>query len=389
MPELHRPAAPRRRLVRRRRQPLRRRRCSTRSTTARWSCRRRSARSTTATLARNAIDYAYRHGVTVIASAADEAAQHHNWPASYPHVIVVNSVTKYDDRSSARSPAATCSSTAARTSRRKVTVAMPVGQVLVGRRPGAARASAGLIYSAALDAHDHGALDDNAAAAASTAAVRRQPNEVRQLMASGTFQGAADDVDFADAERLRSARRRTAPTRNLNAARPPRSTSRRWPTPSPTRPAGATTSSTARGRLNANRAVHDAATGASRPRSSIESPDWWAQVDPANPTIDLRGRVAAQRAAGATRARCYVAPGVDPNNGSDVSAGGYGDSSAPGDFHAVGGGLCDGTTVAPRRQRGQSAARLGRLGPAAERVPGDGRADDVHRPRARRRGADR
>ena len=35
--------------------------------------------------------------MTVIASAADEAAQHHNWPSSYPHVIIVNSVTQYDD----------------------------------------------------------------------------------------------------------------------------------------------------------------------------------------------------------------------------------------------------------------------------------------------------
>ena len=44
-------------------------------------------------LARDAVDYAYRHGTTVIASAADEAAQHNNWPSSLPHVILVNSVT--------------------------------------------------------------------------------------------------------------------------------------------------------------------------------------------------------------------------------------------------------------------------------------------------------
>ena len=30
---------------------------------------------------RDAVKYAYDHGVTVIASAADEAAQHHNWPS--------------------------------------------------------------------------------------------------------------------------------------------------------------------------------------------------------------------------------------------------------------------------------------------------------------------
>ena len=44
-------------------------------------------------LSRSAVDYAYRHGVTVIASAADEAAQHNNWPSSLPHVILVNSIT--------------------------------------------------------------------------------------------------------------------------------------------------------------------------------------------------------------------------------------------------------------------------------------------------------
>ena len=45
-------------------------------------------------LATQAVEYAYDHGVTIIASAADEAAQHNNWPASNPHVILVNSVTK-------------------------------------------------------------------------------------------------------------------------------------------------------------------------------------------------------------------------------------------------------------------------------------------------------
>ena len=42
--------------------------------------------------ARQAIEYAYHHGTTVIASAADEAAEHHNQPGSLPDTIVVNSV---------------------------------------------------------------------------------------------------------------------------------------------------------------------------------------------------------------------------------------------------------------------------------------------------------
>src|SRR5207253_7239878 len=49
-------------------------------------------------LAREAVDYAYAHGVAVIASAADEAAQHHNYVSSDPHTIVVNSSSKYPDQ---------------------------------------------------------------------------------------------------------------------------------------------------------------------------------------------------------------------------------------------------------------------------------------------------
>ncbi len=45
-------------------------------------------------LARDAVEVRLRHGTTVIASAADEAAQHNNWPSSLPHVILVNSVTE-------------------------------------------------------------------------------------------------------------------------------------------------------------------------------------------------------------------------------------------------------------------------------------------------------
>ncbi|MHB8340497.1 MAG: S8 family serine peptidase, partial [Mycobacteriales bacterium] len=42
--------------------------------------------------AREAVDYAAAHGVPIIASAADEQAEHHNQPAALAHTIVVNSV---------------------------------------------------------------------------------------------------------------------------------------------------------------------------------------------------------------------------------------------------------------------------------------------------------
>jgi hypothetical protein len=43
-----------------------------------------------------AIDYAYRRGIPVIASAADEESRHHNYPANYEHTIWVNSVRNGD-----------------------------------------------------------------------------------------------------------------------------------------------------------------------------------------------------------------------------------------------------------------------------------------------------
>lgn len=43
-----------------------------------------------------AVDYAYRRGIALIASAADEESRHHNFPAAYEHVIWVNSVTRGD-----------------------------------------------------------------------------------------------------------------------------------------------------------------------------------------------------------------------------------------------------------------------------------------------------
>lgn len=44
-----------------------------------------------------AVDYAYRRGVIINASEADEAAGHHNWPAAYDHTMVVNSIRTLAD----------------------------------------------------------------------------------------------------------------------------------------------------------------------------------------------------------------------------------------------------------------------------------------------------
>ncbi|MCC6640255.1 MAG: S8 family serine peptidase, partial [Deltaproteobacteria bacterium] len=43
-----------------------------------------------------AIDYAYRRGVPIIASAADEQSRHHNYPANFEHTLWVNSIRNGD-----------------------------------------------------------------------------------------------------------------------------------------------------------------------------------------------------------------------------------------------------------------------------------------------------
>ena len=60
--------------------------------------------------AREAINYAYYHGVTVIASAADEAAEHHNQPGAFPHTIVVNAIRGPDSIATVRGKGVTTSS---------------------------------------------------------------------------------------------------------------------------------------------------------------------------------------------------------------------------------------------------------------------------------------
>ncbi len=111
------------------------------------------------TLGQKAIDYAYNHGVAVIASAADEAAQHHNWPSSYAHTIVVNSVKQYDstftpDRTSyLEFNGCTNFST-------HVTLAIPSSSCS-SNATGLAAGMAGLVYSAAMNAHAAGRLPND------------------------------------------------------------------------------------------------------------------------------------------------------------------------------------------------------------------------------------
>ncbi|MFL5867888.1 MAG: S8 family serine peptidase, partial [Thermoleophilaceae bacterium] len=255
-------------------------------------------------LASRAIDEAYRHGVTVIASAADEAAQHHNWPSNEAHTVVVNSVTKYDDTFTS-TPKSYLQFNGCTNFSSKITVAIP-SVSCSSDATGRASGMAGLIYSEALNQGLH-----------------LSANEVKQLMAMN-----ADDVDFASAELSCEPVPTDACTDpNLNSVNPFRLVL----------PFPATVRYPARkgydefygyGRVNMLRAVEAVRDGRIPPEASIDSPDWYSFVDPSKPSLDVRGHVGVR--SGSYRCVLEAAPGSQPSGAAD--------------FAAVKSGWCDGSS---------------------------------------------
>ena len=285
-------------------------------------------------LARDAVDYAYRHGVTVMASAADEAAQHNNWPSTpaardrrqlghrrrgaVPNksYLAFNGCTNFGAKITIAIPSTSCSSNAV----------------------GLAAGFAGLIYSAALNAADAGALDpypdQSRCRLVGGDPCPITPNEIKQLLASGTVGGMpqADDVDFAGSPPGSGNEPSCSPT----------------PLPDCTSPYGA--GNALRGQVNANRQVFGAPVPSTSyparkgfdqfygygranmnravkgvvddpaapspadlpPEADITSPGWFAEIDPSRPALDVDGTVFAR--GDPYRCELLVAPGQYPNN---------------------------------------------------------------------------
>jgi hypothetical protein len=289
-------------------------------------------------LARDAVDYAYKHGVAVVASAADEAAQHHNWPSNYAHTIVVNSVNQYDipftpvPQSYLQLNGCTNFST-------HVTIAIPSSSCS-SNATGVGAGLAGLVYSTALNAQDHGRLSPhpncerfNGDPCILTA------NEVRQLMATATIDGTeqADDVNFATEPEPSC-----SPAPSPGCTDPNRLESEVAANRPVVSPLAETRSYPAQkgfdefygyGRVNEVKAVEAVDQGIVPPEAEITSPAWYSQVDPAQASADVRGQVYAR---GHTYScKVYVAPGSEPNNGLTTDA-------PPGDLQQISSNWCDG-----------------------------------------------
>jgi hypothetical protein len=321
--------------------------------------------------ARQAIEYAYQHGTTVIASAADEAAEHHNQPGALPDTIVVNSVNQPEENVGPVNATGNsylqlngCTNWGPR-------VDLSVeGSSCSSESTGKSSGVTGLIYSAAENALSQGKIgaSGNCIRAGNTPLAGEPciitPNEVRQLLASGNIAGDATAGQGTPSAGTSSADQGQGQADDVNFAQQPESSCAQSAVPTCTDPNSNTTFNTldptqpggvlgpdvfqypARkgfdefygyGRLNAYKSVAAAAAGNIPPQAEITSPDWFTQINPAESSFNLNGYVNARGVP--YTCEVQVAPGVQPNNADSTA-------SPAGDFHTIPSPYCGtGSTV--------------------------------------------
>jgi hypothetical protein len=229
--------------------------------------------------AQQAVDYAYRRGVALVASAADESAGHHNQPSELEHASVFNAIGE-PQTDVTNLPGNTASATGSYLQFRGctnygayITASVPANSCsseAVGRSAG----MAGLAYSAAKNAlaqgkiQDYGVLDGPAGVPAGGAI---SAEELHQLIAT-----TADDINFVT-------------PRDKQQETDVPIASQRYPATAGWDPFFGY------GRINANSIVSAVTSNAIPPEAYIDSPKWYATV-PTTAPIRVMGSVAARRA---------------------------------------------------------------------------------------------
>jgi len=221
------------------------------------------------TLAEAAIDYAWNHGVTVVGSAADETAYHHNFPGANHHVVFVHAIRHDSSDVEAATTFFAYSNCTNFGPRLDLSIAAEgCSSGATGRGAGIA----GLMYSAALDALDAGILDSPLTG-----------NEAYQLMT-----GAVDDVAFTPVD--------DDPDRY-----PSKVGWDAW---------------YGYGRLNAMALVDAVAAGEIPPEADLLTPGWFDTYSlDATPTLAVHGIADASRA-GSYTWELAAAAGLDPADDS-------------------------------------------------------------------------
>lgn len=231
-------------------------------------------------LAQEAVDYAYRRGVPVIASAADEASEHHNYPSNLERTIVVNSVTKYiDEGFLVQSPPSYLYLNGCTNYGGHIAASVP-STSCSSEATGLGSGMAALVVSAAKNAHALGLLQPYPGGTSHILSA----NEIKQIITM-----TADDINltghYTTTGMLVSSRR------YLSHAG--------WDM------------YFGYGRVNAHSMVTAVMNGEIPPEADITSPLWFKIIDSNQQTLNIMGRVAAVRA-GAYRYTVEVAPGVQP-----------------------------------------------------------------------------
>jgi len=209
-----------------------------------------------------AIDYAWDHGVIILASAADEAAYHHNYPANNPHVVCAHAII-HDDEDEEDSTTflnfANCTNYGGRLDLSVGTWGCSSAAVGIGG------GVAGLVYSRAKDI----GLDPALSA-----------GEVYQILIQ-----SVDDVDVPES----------------------------WTDPEKYPSKAGWDPHFGYGRLNAYLAVEAVGPDTIPPEADLATPTWFEVIDPtATPQIELEGEVDARRA-GSYGYSLQYAVGIHPD----------------------------------------------------------------------------
>ena len=136
-----------------------------------------------------AVDHAYRNGVIVNASMADEAAGHHMWPAAYDHTMPVNSIV--DASLPTTVPQSTLYFNGCTNFGGYMYIAVPSSSCS-SEATGRSSGYSGLLYSAALNAIERGSMTPYVTDDGSAADFPLSAEEAMQL-----WRLSADDIDFA------------------------------------------------------------------------------------------------------------------------------------------------------------------------------------------------
>jgi hypothetical protein len=223
--------------------------------------------------ARAAIEYAWDRDVPIIASAADEASFHHNWPAANRHTITVNSVTRFAEQSGfTMSPPSYLYLNGCTNYGGNIAVAIESSSCS-SEATGRGAGIAGLLVSAALDRVDGGMLRPRRTDP--TGAVHPlSAGEVAQLLTM-----TADDIDFSSDRAVSFILSSFGIESTRYASQPG------WD------------QYFGYGRANALQAVAAVAGGALPPEADLLAPDWWETLDPVRtPVVMVRGAASATRA---------------------------------------------------------------------------------------------